>query len=144
MIEIYISAASAEIGRAEAFAVAAGSIRGVGITHPWWEVMRAVGRPDHELTADERRAHAKADVLGVQRADVVVVLVPSAPSIGLYVELGIAISAQTDSFLVAVGDVEKLGLFGSLVDAVARDETEALAWLHGFVMAFRATGGTSK
>jgi hypothetical protein len=63
---------------------------GAGITLDWPQVVASVGKPDSELTYDERQKYATMDLDAVARADVMWLLIPTTHSKGSWVELGYA------------------------------------------------------
>lgn len=85
-MRVYVAGSSKDIDRCER-AVARCREAGFTITEDWVAEMRA-SAPDAQLDADHLMACAKADIRGVETADVVWLLAPPAskPSAGCWVE----------------------------------------------------------
>lgn len=124
-MKIYVSAASAELERAERF-IAAARVAGLVVTEDWTVPFRRHldGEPvdASQVAAD--------DLNGVFAADVLVVLIPKgeATSRGLWVELGFAFAEGKS--VIAVGDPEALDIWGCMCAFVATED-EALRVLGG-------------
>lgn len=88
---IYVAGASAELYRAVAFIRAARNL-GYEITEDWPQVILDIGKANVGLTPEQRLAAADADLKGVLRAHLVVLLVPAHPSVtqGAWWEGGVA------------------------------------------------------
>lgn len=133
MIRCYVIGASAELERAERV-IAALRERGVEITHNWCADVRAARAAGHASDADlplaEAREHAQRDLHGVERAEVVLLLSPAAPSFGAGVEWGYALRhhATTGRFVVAGGP---RSIFAALGDVFFERDEDAVAWVAG-------------
>jgi hypothetical protein len=89
VIKVYVAGSSKEIERAERV-IAALRARGVEVSHDWTATIRRLGgsyTPDDAALLPELRADIEDGVFG---AAFVLVLAPSTPSIGMWVELGAA------------------------------------------------------
>ncbi len=65
---------------------------GAEITLDWPAVIAAAGKPDSELTAEERQHYAEMDLVAVEQADIVWLMIPVADSKGSWVKFGYAIA----------------------------------------------------
>lgn len=141
-MKIYVAGASAELERAES---AIASLRAAGheITHDWPAVIRRVriegGQKDSDLTDEERHGHAHDDLLAVERADVLWLLVPDAPTSGAWVELGFAIglawpdtATEGPRLVIVSGAKHRNALFCSMGDQAFDDDQAALDWLKNY------------
>ena len=119
---IYVSAASAEIERAES---AMAHLRAVGfeITHDWTVVMREAFR--REPIDAEKAAH---DDLwnGIEPCDALIGLLPKAPSKGFWLEVGFAIGIQDGPHTILVGDPADACIWGGEVGAIVPDLEAAI------------------
>ena len=119
---IYVSAASAEIDRAE---IAMGHLTCAGfeITHDWTTVMRA-----HLRGEKVDAAKAAFDDLwnGVEPCDALIGLLPKAPSKGFWLEVGFAIGIQDGPHTILVGDPADACIWGGEVGAIVPDLEAAI------------------
>lgn len=120
VVIVYVSGASSELERAEAF-IAECRRAGIMISLDWTAFFR-------RQAAGERVEPAEcvaADVRGVMDADALVVLLPTdgRTSRGLWVEVGVAIAEGTE--IVWVGEEGTADIWGCLGTWVA-DDAEAL------------------
>lgn len=133
-MKIYVAAASAEIERASAFMQFVREL-GHDITHDWVPELRAQSVPESQLPVAVRRASAQADLDGVRRADLLVVLVPheAVPSRGTWVELGYALGLRSVTDLAprvwCVGPFAMVTVFTELADARYFSDSAALTAL---------------
>jgi len=127
--KVYVAGSSKELSRCRGF-IAEVEALGYSITENWVaEVDANQGVANTGLTPEIRERAAKACARGVDNADIVIVLVPSkdAPSIGCWVELGIALTlSQSEAKeIIYVGSVER-SVFSALVSRVLDTDAEAL------------------
>lgn len=122
-MKVYVSAASAEIGRAEDF-IALVQSEGHEVTHDWTRQVRAFQRGD---LVDEEQC-ARDDLNAIMPADAMVLLVPDDPlcSRGIWVELGYAVAFEVP--VLAVGQPADASIWRFLVSWVDT-ESEALEFL---------------
>lgn len=127
-VRVYVAGASDELERAQR---AIDFIRSIGwtITHDWVADVRRVrvegGRADADLTSDEMRELAAADLAAVQGAELVWLLVPNTPSTGAWVELGyaLALNRWTNApRIIASGPRAAGSLWCSLLEQFETDE----------------------
>lgn len=104
MIAVYVAGASAEIERAEHM-IATLRALGVVVTHDWPARMRAMG-PEHLLTRPVLADELRACLAGVRRADVLLLLEPTRPSVGAWVELGYAAGLGTVEIVSCGADAQ--------------------------------------
>lgn len=80
--------------------------RGIEITVNWVDHVHAAGSANRGLSPQVRRDAAEMDLLGVECADMVVLLVPpdGVPTSGAWVEIGYALALQIP--VHAIGDCE--------------------------------------
>lgn len=136
-LRIYVAASSRELPRAKR---AMQAVRNYAheVTHDWCkpiEETRALGLEEHELGAVEAREYAEADLIAIERADVVWMLAPNFPTEGFWVELGYALRAS--KAIVISGATTKacrknIFLFCRGVHVVLReedDEASAMAFI---------------
>ncbi len=119
-----MAGASRERDRARSLA---SSLRDAGheVTSIWHDQDYAPGG-DAALTSDERFQIAFSIELAIGRSDVIVALWPEAPSIGVYVEIGIAI-AQTMPVFVCCSDAAWRGtIFTELCSRVFARDSDVL------------------
>jgi len=128
---IYVAASSRELDLAER-CMAELRKHGWTIAEDWCANMRRVGVPDHELTVEEQRGHARRNTGALRRSDVLWLLVPSreTPSDGAWFELGY-VQALDDALphrrrIVVSG---RPSLFTSLAHERYATHEEALATL---------------
>lgn len=123
-LAVYVAASSREIDRAEAV-IAALRSRGVTISHDWCAVMRRLG-PDAGLADEVLLPELVADLeRGVFGAGFMLLLAPTHPSTGMWVELGAAWSHCVHT--IAAGDLSAHPWLRALVlEAFVTDE-EAIA-----------------
>lgn len=123
-MKIYIAGSSKE---AQYIAECIRKVKGAGheVTFDWTVPVLAAVIPDHELTDEERWHHASTDAQGVDDADVFWMLIPSTPSLGAWVELGIA--WRGSGKLVIVSGDRKKSIFTALSDEKYDTHEEALA-----------------
>lgn len=91
---IYLAGASAEVDMVADY-MARLRVHGIEIAHDWTLSVianRALGKPDSELTHEERLRHAIADFDGVAQSDILWLLTPVGPSTGAFAEFGIALA----------------------------------------------------
>lgn len=108
----YVAASSRQMAEAESMMDALRE-RGIRITVDWVVHVRADGSANRGLSEGQRRAAAEHDLLGVECADIVVLLVPpeGVPTAGAWVEIGYALALQIP--VHAIGDCE-VSIFTSL------------------------------
>jgi hypothetical protein len=93
-LAVYIAASSREADRVRR-AQAMVQERGWTLTLDWLSEIEANlvrGVRDMELSLDEQRRHAQADLDAIRRADAVWLLAPAEPTKGAWVELGYALA----------------------------------------------------
>lgn len=92
-LRVYVAGGSSEVELVARY-IAALRAAGVEITYDWTAdvlLWRAAGSP--QLTAEQRAAHARADLDGIERADLMWWILPSAKSEGAALEVGVAIGS---------------------------------------------------
>jgi len=124
-MRVYVAGASAEIERAEAL-IARLRDAGVEVISDWPENVRRAGAANIGLTHEVRLAAARACSLGVRRSDWLVVLEPKAPTIGAWVEMGIALAQGIDVLWVGEGDCT---VFESLATSTVSSDDEAFRFI---------------
>jgi nucleoside 2-deoxyribosyltransferase len=88
MIVVYVAGASAEIERARRVIAMLREL-GIEIAHDWPKMIEDHGgRANLGLTYDERENVVGACLGGVRKAELVLFLVPYAPTVGAWVEIG--------------------------------------------------------
>lgn len=138
-LRVYVAGSSHELSRVH-LAMAAVRTFGHVVTHDWTipiEAVRAMGIEEHDTGPDNARSYAEADLLGIERSDVVWMLAPTTPTVGFWVELGYAIRARQP--IVISGPSMRtcrrnVFLFCRGVHVVLReedDEASAMAWITG-------------
>ena len=135
-ITAYVAGASSESQRCASFAAQL-EVRGITITHRWWDDVAAAGSANRGLTEQQRRDAALGCLRGVAKAMLVYVLMPreGAATIGAWVELGFAlrgVAAGSEVSILLVGDREST-VFAELCHASFANEAEALAKLDGAI-----------
>lgn len=146
-MKVYVAGASAEIDRARRV-IAELHQRGHEVLFDWPAAIDAAGGRANGLS-EERVHYAREDYGAALACDVLVLLVPSASTIGAWVELGAALSQN--ALVLASGlasDFERtiftalahrrfvtheLG-YESRADAHGRADDCAIAWLDGYSM----------
>lgn len=108
-ITVYVAGSSRDLERAERVIAELRTIPGVVVPVDWPAHMREHG-PDEGLSDDDRLRFALEDAEGAHRAEILVLLRPTAkaPSAGAWVELGISIGATLS--LVERGKPAKIGI----------------------------------
>lgn len=127
-MRVYVAGASAELERVEAFAARA-IAAGHEIAHAWWEDVRAnvaAGRTDADLSDDEGRRFADADLSAVADSDAFVLLAPAGHSRGCWLELGHALAFVP--CIIVAGASARSSIFtrAAGVDHLVADDTDAL------------------
>jgi hypothetical protein len=134
-LRIYVACSSRELYRVSA-AMNAVEARGHVLTHDWTVPIleaRAQGHEEHEMGFEIARQCAEADLKGIERADVVWVLIPQTITVGLWVEIGYAIRARKP-IIISGPDPLRSNVF-LFVDGIydvprsIKDETSALAYI---------------
>lgn len=99
---VYVAGASRELDRVKAMVAKLEASGLVEITSRWFDAVEAwgVGR-DAELTDDQARGHALADLQGVSEAELIWFLWPQNHSAGAFVEFGYALSLKNNTVLVS-------------------------------------------
>lgn len=123
---VYLAGASRELPRVMHYVALLEQSGLVSITHRWFDAVAAwgVGR-DHELTVEQQREHARADLRGVAAAALVWVLWPTNTSAGAAIETGFALARGAGLKLVVSGASGSACIFTSLADY--RDPSDDLA-----------------
>lgn len=131
MSSIYLAGASSEVDQCEAYMRL---LRDAGwrVTFDWTVGLRAnqaAGKRDIDLTLEEMRSYASADLEGVRQADWIWVLAPEPPnaSTGCWVELGDALRSGRGR--VVVSGHWRRCIFAALAGQRFALHDEALAWL---------------
>jgi hypothetical protein len=134
MLRVYIAGASLEVDRAEAMIAALRMSGKVEITYDW---TRDVRGPDGKIAQAAMNDHAAreyagADLEGVRKAHVVVVLPPHPPigTAGMWLEFGVALSTPGVRTIVA-GPHARVSIFTRLADLVVERDEDAIAALIG-------------
>lgn len=115
-MRFYVAGASAEIERSEKV-IAELRARGHEITLDWPAAMRAEPKKDHELSDDEARGYADADLRGVYTAEVFILVAPprNVTSAGCWCELNTAreryLFGMTPNAVFAVGLHARASIF---------------------------------
>jgi hypothetical protein len=94
-MRVYISGSSRELDHLETLAAELAGHPGVTVADRWMRDVRAnmaAGRTDADLTDDERHEAAEADYRDIRRSQVFWLVVPSTPSKGAWVELGLVVT----------------------------------------------------
>lgn len=138
MISAYVIGSSAEIDRAER-AIAALHERGVDVTHDWTRDIRRAREHGHasdsSLCLPEQRMHADADLYGIERADVLLLLWPERASFGAGVEWGYALAlvalVRGDQRLAISAPVASPHVFTSYASTRFTADEDAIAWIAG-------------
>jgi hypothetical protein len=106
MTKLYVAGASKEIDIVEMH-IKSLRASNIEITHDWCEVMRKT--KGMELSKGNLRYY---DLEGVDKADLVWVMVPKVDSIGCYVEMGYALALRKP--LIVSGDILPNNIFALL------------------------------
>lgn len=125
-LRVYVAGGSSEAELVARY-VAALRAAGVEVTHDWTAdvlAWRAAGCPP--LTAEQRAAHARADLWGIMRADVVWWILPAALSEGSAFEAGYALGRAKRS-VVSGAWAEHGRVFPSLLSEIWPTHEAALA-----------------
>jgi hypothetical protein len=134
-VRIYLAGASKELALCEGFRdrlIAAGH----EITLDWMANVRkhiiTQGRADRDLTSNERRKYAEADLEGVRSAELFWMLAPREPSAGCWVELGYALRVQRWVLgqIIVSGDHQK-SIFCELATYVWDSHEKAFQYVKG-------------
>lgn len=134
---VYVAGSSKEIDRVQV-AQQAVVDAGASISFDWTAVVVAnmrAGITDEMLPPAIKRRHARADLGGIERADVFWLLLPETPSIGAWVELGSALAAAKGHgrpVVVASGHGPR-PLFAELCDAILHSDEDAAVWIRALV-----------
>lgn len=120
---IYVAGSSRERELVAAYQTAL-QAAGWMLAHDWVAKMNACLVSDVDLTDYEQRRYAQDDIRGIERCQVFWLLAPSTPSVGAYVELGIALS--TGRHVVVSG---QQSLFTSLANERYATHAEAFVAL---------------
>lgn len=100
-LRIYLAGASAEVELCERYRDRLRAA-GVEVAHDWMSGVRANHRRhDRALPDKERRRIAARNANAVASADVFWILVPQTPTIGAWVELGIAFGSARPAIIVS-------------------------------------------
>lgn len=122
---VYVAAASAEVSRAR-HAMRELEIHGYEVTSNWPDVIESVGVANPPgATAFDRRHWSWTCLQQLERASVLWLLMPEAPTVGAFVELGYAIARAKR--IVTSGDTRR-SIFTSTGQEFATDG-DALAFL---------------
>lgn len=93
---VYLAGASRELPRVLRYVRLLEASGLVVLTYRWWDAVAAHGvDKDSELTKEEARRHASADLRGVESADVLWCLWPEVFSVAAPLELGYALGRRT-------------------------------------------------
>lgn len=130
MIRIYIAGASREPVRVRAWITAA-QRAGWHVTLDWLAAIEAVGTANEGLSHDDRERYAADDWRAVRSADVVWVLAPEQPSIGCWVEMGLAL-ASGHAHVVVSGPARERTIFGALAEEHTTDAAAFMALVQRF------------
>jgi hypothetical protein len=123
---LYLAGASAELVLVEAYMR---RVRDAGheITWDWCATVRRIGASNpHDAKARQRLAWCAEDLGGVDTCDVFWLLVPQAPSVGCWVEMGVA--WQQDKRIVMSGEWRGT-IFSALADELYDSHELALSAL---------------
>lgn len=127
-MNIYVAGSSLEVALIEEYMRrlrAAGHI----ITHDWTVPVRESAQiAQRDLTEADRWRHARADRQGVLDADIFWMLIPTTPSSGAWVELGIAAGGGRPGLSIVSGDWRR-SIFTSLADQRFDTHAEAFAFI---------------
>lgn len=154
-IDVYIAAPSAADWRprVRAFFDAVAKVPGCRVAHDWPAIMDAHGKADAHLPEHTLHTEALADLAGVRRARIFVVLTGATDDVGMYgkpatsggalVELGVVlglrhVGARGAPVIIQSGETWPHPLFGALVDHRFETDALTLAWLAGYALASKA------
>jgi len=135
-MKVYVAGASAEVERAERV-IRALRERGVEVPFDWTGEVRktrAAGLSDVDLGRERCREFCTADLAGVRRSDVLLLLSPQKPTVMAWVEFGCATNAPGDHLIIACGPTTELHPATTLADfcfATDEEAIEALARMAG-------------
>lgn len=136
MRRIYVAASSMEIERAKrciAWAIEDGHV----VTHDWPSVIEAHGEanPTGEgWDLSRRRDVARSNVDGVWSANVLWMLAPETPTVGAWVELGVAIAVKKSfdiDIIVSGPAYATASIFAGYADAIFETDLAARKHLSG-------------
>ena len=98
------------------------------ITHDWVEAIRAAGGEANprDATQAQRRQWSDEDLRGIDRAELVWVMVPERPSFGCGFEMGFAVGTGKD--IIMSGDW-RATVFSAQADARFDSHDEAIEWI---------------
>lgn len=134
-MKVYLAGASSELPRVLKYAAELEK-RGVTLTYPWWRDVQKHGPGnDGTLTREAQEQYARADLRGVEDADVVWALWPSGRSMGAPFEVGYATAIGQS--VVATGERAHECIFLAMADY--RDISDDL----GLVEVMRLLGAGS-
>jgi|GEM_PF-4655184 len=133
MKRIYIAGASAELDRCERFRDAVIAL-GFEVTYDWMTARRVAGKGDAELSPQDRENIAELCMLGVDKCDAFVLLIPLPPSetVGAWVEYGMAYGLIGSDGVTCVIVGTHPTIFTEAADHVATD-ADALDYLRGML-----------
>jgi len=128
-LRIYIAGASKEMDLISSYMRKVESL-GHTISLDWTVPIReniALGKTDADLTKEDRKRHANADMFAVGDADLVWLLVPAEPksSLGCWIEFGLAVAFGCH--VIVSGP--NASIFCELADHLFATHDEALEWL---------------
>lgn len=129
---VYVAASSSERERARWALAAVKDAPGLVLSHDWLEHIEAVGSANRGISPQDARRYAEAAVQNVLRASLLWLLVPTEPTFGAGVELGIAALAvraqiRAPRFVIASGGRRDVSIFVGLAPRYFRTEAHALA-----------------
>ncbi len=131
-VRVYVAGASnpAELGRAELCMNEMRRLLGPDvITHDWIRDIKEAPCADFDLSDPACARYATNDVDAVEAADVIWLVVPSGPSTGAWVELGVALglrrAAARKQLIVASGPDVRRSIFTRLCDELHEKDSDA-------------------
>ncbi len=130
-MSVYVAGSSSELERAERVI---GALRdgGVEITHDWTRGVRDARErgivDDASLSPGEAYAAAREDHDAVRRSDAFLLLAPTTPTRGAWVELGLALASVPGAVVVS-GAASGDSIFTRLADRIFHTDDAAVAWL---------------
>lgn len=135
-ISIYVAGSSdiSERPRVRAVMNAVAALHGAHLSLDWLAAVEKAGSANAGLTHEQRATHAREDMAAILTSDVLLLLVPTAPSAGCWVEMGVALAiarSVTTLSIVCSGNTER-SIFCALGVEMADDEV-AVAYIRGLV-----------
>lgn len=129
-MRIYVAGSSAELERAAKW-IELLTLSELTVTHNWPENIRAVGEANPKAVSTEDSARWASECMdGVQRAQLLWLLMPTGGSFGAFTELGVALQRKIP--IVVSGPLLYRSIFVSLAERVFDEDVVALAYITGY------------